>query len=167
MEQAVQRDVLSAFEYAHNEEEWIYPLADTLKGVSATEAAWTPPTGVPNTRCIWQIVLHMAVWTENIVQRQAQRSRGEEPGEPSEGAWPSLPAVQDENAWADTQERLWNALTAFRTLIETTPPGAMLDEGQVGYSQFADLLCRFTHNAYHIGQITKLREWYAADNKGA
>ena len=25
-----------------------------------------------------------------------------------------------------------------------------------------DLFCRFIHNAYHIGQITKLREWRAA-----
>lgn len=40
----------------------------------------------------------------------------------------------------------------------------MLDCGTVGYSQFADLLCRFTHKAYHIGQTTKLREWHILKN---
>jgi hypothetical protein len=28
----------------------------------------------------------------------------------------------------------------------------------------ADLLCRFIHNGYHIGQITKMRECQAAQN---
>ena len=160
----MRRDVLLAFEYAHNREDWVYPLADALAGVTAQEAAWKPSPDKPDPdmRCIWQIVLHMTAWTDNIVQRMAQRIQGEPPGKPPEGAWPPLPATMDEAAWEDAQRRLWNALAALRAHIEATPPAALLDCGNVGYSQFADLLCRLIHNAYHIGQITKLREWRAA-----
>ena len=158
--QALQRDVLVAFQYAHNEDDWVFPLADALAGVTAQEAAWRP-AAPPDARCIWEIVLHMTAWTDNIVQRMAQRMRSEPPGRPPEGDWPPLPVVLDDAAWEDAQRRLWDALAALRAHIEVTPPAALLDCGNVGYSQLADLLCRLTHNAYHIGQITTLREWWA------
>jgi len=154
----VRRDTLIAFEYAHNEEEWVFPLSEALAGLTADEAAWIPSSTDPDSRSIWQIVLHMTVWTENIVQRMGNRERGERPGRPSEGAWPALPTILDEQAWEESQRRLWKSLAAMRAHIAETPPAAMLDQGNVGYSQFSDLLCRFIHNAYHIGQITKMRE---------
>lgn len=162
--QAVQREVLIAFEYAHNEEDWVFPLKEALAGVTAQEAAWKPDPRDPKQKCVWQIVLHMTAWTENIVQRMAQRQRGDRPGGPPEGHWPALPAVLDEAAWAEAQRRLWESLAALRVHIEMTPLDAMLDYGNAGYSHLADLLCRFFHNAYHIGQITKLREWHAAQS---
>lgn len=164
---AVRRDVLLAFEYSHNEDDWVFPLAEALDGVTVEDAVWTPDPADPEARSIWQIVLHMAVWTENIVERMAQRTRGEQPGRPSEGPWPPLPDTLDEAAWSDAQRRLSDALAAFRAHIAETPPAALLDQGNVGYSQLADLLCRFAHNAYHIGQITKLRDWRAATTLGA
>jgi hypothetical protein len=160
--QAVQRDVLLAFEYAHNEDDWVFPLANALAGVTAQESLWKPDPNDPEQRCMWQIVLHMTVWTENIVERMAQRIHGEPIGHPSEGAWPPLPGTLDEVAWEASKQRLWKALAALRAHIETTPPSALLDQGTVGYSQLADLLCRLVHNAYHIGQITKMRECQAA-----
>jgi hypothetical protein len=156
--QAVQRDVLIAFDYAYKEEDWVFPLADTLAGVTTQEALWKPDPNEPDQRCIWQIVLHMAVWNENVVERMGQRMRGEPMGHPSEGAWPSLPNTLDEAAWEASQQRLWKSLAGLRTHIETTPTAALLDHGTVGYSHLDDLLCRFTHIAYHIGQITKMRE---------
>lgn len=159
--QAVRRDVLLAFEYSYSHDDWVYPLNDALKGVTAQEAAWKPGPDVPS---IWEIVLHITAWTDNIVQRMAQRGRGEAPGRPPEGAWPPLPASLDEAAWQDTKGWLLDALAALRVHIETTTLAELLDCGSVGYSQLADLLCRFSHNAYHIGQITKLREWWAAQS---
>jgi|SRR5579884_1060598 len=162
--QAVRRDVLIAFEYAHNEDDWVFPLADVLAGVTAQEALWKPDPDDAKQRCIWQIVLHMTVWTENIVERMEQRMRKELMGGPQEGAWPPLPLTLDEVAWEASKQRLWTSLAALRVHIETTPPVALLDQGTVGYSQLADLLCRLIHNAYHIGQITKMRECQAALN---
>jgi hypothetical protein len=152
---AVRRDVLQAFEYSYLHDDWVYPLADTLDGVTVEEALWTPG---PETKCIWEIVRHMTVWTENIVERMAQRERGEPPGRPAEGAWPPLPDVRNDTAWESDQKRLWESLSVLRARIEEMPLPALLGLGDVGYSILADMLCRFTHNAYHIGQITKLRE---------
>lgn len=160
---AVQRDVLLAFEYSHNEEDWVFPLSEALAGVTAEEAAWTPDSADPQSRSIWRIVLHMTVWTENIVERMRQRTRGERPGRPAEGAWPDLPSALDEDAWQQAKQRLWAAVTAMRSHIAETSIASMLDQGEAGYSQLADLLCRLAHNAYHIGQITKLRDWYAKE----
>jgi len=160
---AVQRDVLLAFEYSHNEEDWVFPLADALAGVTAEEAAWIPDPADSESRSIWRIVLHITVWTENIVERMSQRTRGERPGRPAEGAWPNLPPALDEAAWEQDKQRLWEAVASMRAHIAETTVIAMLDQGDVGYSQLADLLCRFAHNAYHIGQITKLRDWYVKE----
>ncbi len=139
--QAVKRDLLLAFEYAHNEQDWVFPLTDALAGVTVQEALWKPDVNDPGQRCIWQIVMHMSVWTENIVERMGQRMRNEPPGEPQEGAWPPLPDTLDEVAWEASKQRLWKSLAALRAHIETTPLAAMLEQGTVGYSQLADLFC--------------------------
>lgn len=153
--QAVQRDILLAFEYSYSHDDWVYPLADALAGVTAQEALWKPGPGVKG---IWDIVLHMTAWTDNIGQRIQGRNRCR----PPEGAWPPLPAILDEMAWEEAQQRLWGALNSLRTLIEVTPPTVLLDCPDEHGSFLADLLCRFIHNAYHIGQITKMRECMVA-----
>ena len=147
----MQRDVLLGFEYSYLHDDWVNPLADALGGVTVEEALWSP---APDSKGIWEIVLHMAVWNENIVLRM----RSGEPVRPAEGAWPPLPAIPDESAWRDSQRRLWDALASVRVEIESNAPEALM-RGPWG---LADLLCRFNHNAYHIGQITKLRECMAA-----
>jgi hypothetical protein len=149
--EAVKREVLVAFEYSFNQEDWVCPLTEALAGVTAQEATWRPS---PDVKSIWEIVLHMAVWTENMVHRM----QSGDPVRPAEGAWPPLPPTLDEAAWEQAQRRLWEALAGLRAQIEATLPTALLD-GPYG---LADLLCRFIHIAYHIGQITKLREWRAA-----
>ena len=37
-EQAMRREVLVAFEYSYEHDDWVYPLADALWGVTAAEA---------------------------------------------------------------------------------------------------------------------------------
>ena len=150
-EQAVRKDLLVGFEYSYMRDSWVHPLAEALEGVTAAEAAWRPG---PDLKGIWDIVLHMAVWTENIIERMRAGTHVR----PAEGAWPTLPAVPDDAAWEAAQRRLWNALDALHAYIETEP----LDALTVGEYGLGDLLCRFTHNAYHIGQITKMREMRVA-----
>jgi len=150
-EEAVRRDVLIAFEYSYKHDDWVNPLAEALAGVTAAEAAWRPDPGV---RGIWDIVLHMAVWTENIVERM----RSGEGIHPAEGAWPPPPAEPDETAWEAAQRRLWDGLSALQAYLETNSLAALTGSPY----GLPDLLCRFIHNAYHIGQITKLRELRAA-----
>ncbi len=146
-EDAFKRDILTAFEYSYVHDDWVFPLADALAGLTAEEATWRPG---PDFKGIWDIVLHMAVWTENIIQRM---QRGE-PVRPEEGAWPKLPDKPDEQSWAAAQRRLWNSLSALQSYMEANP----LDSLSGSPYGLGDLFCRFIHNAYHIGQISKMRE---------
>jgi hypothetical protein len=151
---AVKRDVLIALEYSYIHDDWVHPLTEALDGVTAEEALWRSG---PKTKGIWDIVLHMAVWTENIVLRK----RSGEIVRPEDGPWPPPPAIPDEAAWQAAQQRLWDSLASLRSQLERDPPSALLD---APYGM-GDLLCRFIHNAYHIGQITKMREMREAQER--
>jgi hypothetical protein len=145
--EALRRDVLIAFEYSYIHDDWVYPLVDALAGVTAEEAAWRPG---PDLRGIWNIVLHMAVWNENIVERM----QSGKDAHPAEGTDPPLPAIPDEAAWEAAQRRLWDSLAALHAYIETNSLDALAGSPW----GLGDLFCRFIHMAYHIGQITKMRE---------
>jgi len=150
-EESVRKDVLVAFEYSYLHDDWVNPLEETLDGITVQEALWSPG---PDSMNIWSIVLHLAVWNENMVQRieTGDKSR------PAEGAWPPLPAVQDEAAWEASKQRLRDAEESLRTTIASAP----WEKIQNSPYGLPDLLCRMTHNGYHLGQITKLRECMAS-----
>ena len=141
--------ILTALEYSYLHDDWVNPLSEALDGVSAEGAVWRPG---PESKGIWDIVLHLAVWNENIIERMLTGEKCR----PAEGAWPAPPDVPDEAAWDAAKQRLWDSLEALRQYIEANP----LDEMQGPYGM-GDLFCRFIHNAYHIGQITKARELVA------
>lgn len=56
-------------------------LADLLRGVDAQHAVAHPVTGAHS---IWELTLHLAVWTREV----ARRLSGAVPAEPTEGDWP-------------------------------------------------------------------------------
>ncbi|HWD40250.1 MAG TPA: DinB family protein [Fimbriimonas sp.] len=149
-EREMLREVAVGFEYSYQHDDWITPLDEALEGLSAVQASWK---WTPDSKCIWEIVLHLAVWNQNMVDRVRTR----EQSRPVEGAWPSLPPVCDEAGWEAAKERLRDALRSFEQMLETTT----LDEIQASPYGLADLLCRLTHNGYHLGQISKMREWMA------
>ena len=155
-DQEVKSDVLVAFEYSYQHEEWVHPLDEALAGVGVKDALWKPS---PNAKSIWEIVLHMAVWNENIVERIQTSAHTH----PSEGAWPALPKVQDKKAWDAAKKRLSDSLDLVRSTIEHTS----LDHIRSSPFGLGDLFCRFTHNAYHIGQIVKMRELTETETKAA
>jgi hypothetical protein len=141
--------LLTAFEYSYLHEDWVSPLQDVLAGLDATEARFrTTPEG----KCIWEVLLHVAVWNENIVERirTGQATR------PVEGAWPQMPDSGDEAAFEQAKARLWASLDSVRLTIADSPV-SLLAAAPYG---IADLICRFTHIGYHLGQITKLRQSY-------
>jgi len=146
-QEALRKDVLVAFEYSYLHDDWVNPLEEALDGVTYVEALWSPG---PDSMNIWRIVLHLAVWNENMVQRIETG----EASKPDEGAWPPLPVVQDESTWTDSKQRLRNAEESLRSTIASVP----WEKIQNSPYGLADLLCRLTHNGYHLGQITKLRE---------
>jgi hypothetical protein len=147
-EQQLKSEVLTAFDYCYLHDSWVNPLEEALAGIGPEEALRKP--GASHTS-IWEIVLHLAVWNENIVER----IRKVDPPSPSEGHWPPLPPIRDKAAWERAKSRLWKSLDAVRTVIEDTP----MDGIQASRYGLGDLFCRFTHIGYHLGQITKMREF--------
>lgn len=148
MDEARIRTLLrTAHEYSYLKDSWVNPLAEALEGVSFEQALASPgPDGNP----IWAIVLHMAVWNENMVERV----RTGENSRPVEGAWPPLPAQPDEKEWEKSKQRLWDSVSALGKLIESEPL-ASIEASPYG---IPDLICRPIHLAYHIGQITAIRD---------
>lgn len=148
MDDADVRTVLkTAHEYSYLHEEWVNPLAEALEGITLEKALVKPG---PDTNCIWSIVLHMAVWNENMVERvlTGEKSR------PVEGAWPQLPALPDEKEWEKAKQRLWDSISALGKMIDEEP----LDKIEASPYGIPDLICRPIHMAYHIGQITAIKD---------
>ena len=145
--ETIKREIIIGFEYSYLHDDWVNPLSEALEGVTAKEAIWRPG---PDAKGIWDMVLHMATWNENIVERI---ETGETVGA-LDGHWPAPPVVPDEAAWEAAKKRLWNSLDSIQRTLESSS----LEKIQSGGYHLGDLLCRFTHMGYHLGQITKLRE---------
>lgn len=142
-EAEIKREIAVAFEYAYRHEDWVEPLQSALAELDAERAA---RRFGPEDRSVGDIVLHLALWNENIVARiqRGDRSHPEE-------SWPA--PAEGEVAWEAAQERLRASYAAVIATIEATP----LDRLAGGYG-LADLLCRLVHCGYHLGQIVKMRE---------
>jgi hypothetical protein len=102
-EEEMRNQILIGFQYSFKHDDWVNPLDEALEGVSAEEAAWRPG---PEGKGIWDIVLHLAVWTENIIERMETGEKAH----PEEGAWPAPPDTTDEAAWQAAKDRLTRAL---------------------------------------------------------
>ena len=149
-EAEVMKELAVAFEYTYKHDDWVTPLSEVLQGVSSEEALWLP---APKGKSIWDITLHLAKWNENIVERVYWR----EPSHPEEDAhWPKPPRAPTEADWLEAQGRLDRSIRSVGEMLAS----ASLDKIQAGKYGLADVLCRFAHLAYHIGQMTKIREQY-------
>lgn len=135
------------FEYTYAHDDWVFPLDQALEGISAEQAAWRPG---PDLMGIWDIVLHLAVWNENIVERIETGLAAH----PAEGAWPPKAETATQVEWEKAKARLWGSVESLKSLLATAP-FEKIHKSPYG---FPDLLCRFTHMGYHLGQIEKLRE---------
>ena len=130
-------------------ESWITPLRETLNDIEAEEAAWQP---APDERSIWEIVLHVGVWTDWAVHfLQGQDTAVTD--------WPPVGT----ESWAATRQRVTSSLTAFgdgiaalsaESLFESPTPSVTPTSRLLGVTSI------LIHNAYHAGQLTKLRERY-------
>lgn len=148
MEDADVRTILkTALEYSYLHESWVNPLTEALDRVTFEQALQVPG---PDANCIWSIVLHLAVWNENLVERV----RTGEKSRPVEGAWPPLPETPTEEQWEKVKQQLWDSISALGKLIDVEP----LVKIEASPYGIPDLICRPIHMAYHIGQITAIKD---------
>jgi len=126
-------------------------LADLLGDVPAVDAA---AYAVARAHSMWELVLHMASWTEIVRQRLSPAA----PPEPTpEQDWPPV-RDQSPEAWRAAVERL---KAAHRELAEDV---AALDDAVFvarlpgrDHTMIAMLHGIIEHDAYHGGQIAVLK----------
>jgi uncharacterized damage-inducible protein DinB len=131
-------------------------VVSLLRGVDPEEAA---SHLVPSAHSIWELVLHMTGWADEVRSRLA----GAEAGEPKAGDWPEVidvsPAawVRAREGLVASHERLAAALRATRDdQLEAPVVDRRSRSAGTGLSQYSTLHGLVHHTAYHAGQIALL-----------
>ncbi len=144
----------------HAGEPWHGPSrAHLLSDVDARVAAWHPGAGAHS---IWETVLHMRSWTDEVRER-AEGRMADRGTEPVGGDWPRV---------TDTSEAAWRAAIASLDAAHARLVGAIeaMSEGRlaervatVGVPPGSGLRVRTMlrslaeHDIYHSGQVALLK----------
>jgi hypothetical protein len=141
--------VLNLLHEGYSKKTWHGPnLKQSLKGVTAKQAAWRPASGRHN---IWELAVHTAYWKYAVRRRIEGGKRGSfvlkgsnffarpEKNELSEAAWSSDLALLESEHRALEQ--------SIRRVLQT-PRASKLLPGLYGVA---------FHDIYHAGQIRLLR----------
>jgi hypothetical protein len=141
--------VLALLDEAYEKKTWHGPnLKQSIKGVSAKQAAWRPGPGRHN---IWEVTLHAAYWKYAVRRRMEGGKRGSfalkgsnffarpEKGNLNEAAW---------SADIKLLEREHRALRGLVARVSRTARAARVMRQLYGVA---------FHDIYHAGQIRLLR----------
>lgn len=132
-------------------------IASLLEDVTALEAAARP---IPGAHSIWQLVLHMTGWVEEVRLRVA----GAPAGDPAMGDWPRVGPV-GRARWEVARTALFTAYRALErdvarmsardiALPTIDPRNPATGEGMSRYVTIHGVI---HHAAYHAGQIALLK----------
>jgi uncharacterized damage-inducible protein DinB len=133
-------------------------ITAVLKGVDAKTAS---VRSIPRGHTIWELVLHMTVWTREV----ALRVRGSAPKSPAQD-WPSPESTGGEAAWHRAQDDLAAAQKDLESAVDDLNPvdlirwiGDQRDPGSVtGVTVGTLIRGLLQHHAYHEGQISLLKK---------
>jgi hypothetical protein len=122
-----------------------------LDGVTARQAVVRPLT---EAHTIWELVLHIAVWSRVVARRLGGTQIDPTPAED----WPSL-SETTEDAWRAAVEDLRRAREELRAALLAFD-GHRLDETVPGktYSFYVMAHGIIQHDLYHAGQIALLKK---------
>jgi len=134
------------------------PTRDILRDVTAAQAAARP---LPAAHSIWELVLHMIAWKNEVTRRLS----GHPASEPLEGDWPPVGETTPER-WTAALEDLGRShrtlLAAVRELSEARllePTKDPRDRATgAGVSHYVLLHGIVQHDVYHSGQIAMLKK---------
>ncbi len=153
--------LLKELDEAHDGEPWHgSSRAAILADVTLDEAIHHPDGGAHS---IWQLVLHMRAWTNEV----ARRVREGNPGAPLEGDWPPV-GTTSELAWRAAVAGLESAHAELTAAVRGLRDGQLEEPvgGQrnaplgTGVSHREMLHGLAQHDAYHSGQIALLKRLY-------
>ena len=150
--------IIDQLVHAHTGDPWHgSPVVAVLKGVTAEQAAQRPPNGAHS---IWELVLHMTGWRNEV----AARITGKTAGEPEGGDYPAIGKPTTER-WTAALEALD---AAHRRLVDMTrglseeqlwrpTKDSRTDPTGTGATAYELLHGIVQHDAYHAGQIAILK----------
>ena len=144
-----QQLVLALLDEAYEKKTWHGPnLKQSIKGVTARQAAWRPGTGRHN---IWEVTLHAAYWKYALRRRIEGGKRGSFALKGSNFFARPAKGNFNEAAWTTDKkllEREHRALRAAVTQVLRTSRGSKFTPQFYGMA---------FHDIYHAGQIRLLR----------
>lgn len=144
------------FRLVHTSEDWIAPLLKAVETTPFEVACFSPGKGVAS---IWEIVAHVSGWMEDLLHDLT--------GSPDAGAvdWPPI-LSQTPYAWTAQKQHLKSLVLRLQDVLAhaseddlmTPAPGS----NTVCHRRLTSIM---VHNAYHAGQIIKLKQLFQASSK--
>jgi uncharacterized damage-inducible protein DinB len=135
--------------------QWQPPLRGAVRGLTAAEAAWKPS---PERHSIWQIVRHLILWKQGVLDAWD--------GNPPEGEKLDAADWRDANGtdaeWERDHRRLLEISEQFLTRARALDDAGLSRQvtwykGGQAQPLAMRLVRTTTHDVYHAGQIMYLR----------
>ncbi len=131
-------------------------VVSLLEGVTHQVASARPAAGGHS---IWEVVLHMTGWTDEVRARLA----GRRAGDPIGGDWPEVSDVS-RAAWVRAVAALVASHVALADAVRAADDRALTEPARetrdpaagTGFSQYLTVHGLVHHTAYHAGQIALL-----------
>ena len=151
--------IIDEFAREHEGDPWHgSPLLTILEGVDAAQAARRPIAGAHS---IWELVLHVTGWKNEV----GRRATGAPAGEPAEGDWPDV-GDPTPARWKAALERLNDAHRKLITAIQALPEAQLYEPTNdprdrplgSGVPYYVLLHGAVQHDVYHAGQIAILKK---------
>jgi hypothetical protein len=150
--------LLRAIDEAYDHSAWHGPnLRGSLRGFTATQAAWRP---APNRHNIWEIAVHAAYWKYTVRRRLTGGRRGSfaERGSNWFRRPASTPKSLSEKSWRHDLALLEQEHRLLReTVAATDSRGLYKRSGKGGRPPIAHILGIAFHDVYHAGQVQLLK----------
>jgi hypothetical protein len=162
------QSLLHAIDEAYDHTAWHGPnLRGSLRGLTATQAAWRPAPGRHN---IWEVAVHAAYWKYAVRRRLTGGKRGDFAERGSN--WflrpdpPSGPT--DEKNWRKDLTLLEQEHRRLREAVAAVNPKALYKRfDRKGRPLIAHIVGIAFHDVYHAGQIQLLKRLRPSGTKQA
>jgi uncharacterized damage-inducible protein DinB len=150
--------IIDELQREHSGEPWHgSPLREILKGVTAAQATARPVAGGHS---IWELVLHIASWKNEVRKRLS----GAAASDPEEGDWPEVGETSEER-WRQALAALERAHTELVAAIRQVsdaqlakPTNDPRAPAGAGVSYYVLLHGIVQHDTYHTGQVALLKK---------
>ncbi len=141
------------FGIVHLNDDWIAPLIKAVEETTRDEARFQPADGVAS---VWEITLHATGWMEDLLRDLTGAQ---------DLVFADWPLIEDESeaAWKSAQRNLRSVAVLMQDelsrLDDSGLEAAIDEDGTTKGQRIASILI---HNAYHAGQVIKVRQIHAS-----